>query len=104
MYTRDVIGYLSVCGFALAEKCLPKRGQLQEKVMHFLRACAGGFYGLLCTVPQKLAPLHFLSRGPRFRKFSILCRLRDSEVKILFFRQLSFDLSFSPILPTAVIH
>ena len=100
MYTRGVIGYLNVCGFALAEKCLPKRGQLQEKVMHFLRACAGGFYGL----PQKLAPLHFLSRGLRFRKFSILCRLRDSEVKILFFRQLSFDWSFSPILPTAVIH
>ena len=21
MYTRDVIGYLNVCGFALAEKC-----------------------------------------------------------------------------------
>ena len=27
MYTRDVIGYLNVCGFALAEKCLPSLPQ-----------------------------------------------------------------------------
>ena len=40
--------------------------------MHFLRVCAGGFYGLLGTVPQKLAPLHFLSLGPRFSYFSLL--------------------------------